>query len=416
MDSISQMTQISQFNLENFDPEMSFQINLSDNNNNKNKNNFFIDSLSNDLKSFLKSDLSESVMNLTQCFICLSPAKNPLSCPKCNNFACKECLQSYFGDEIIKKCPLCNQDIKKSELIKNKTIREIEKILYKEDTKENKINNLSKLVNEKKKIWENKEKYLSNLINKVLKYQENLKEYRKKYELFFLNWKNQIDDIFEKFENKIKELIDLLLKYNQKFNNDFNNSINRYSKIKEKNKINEKDIKSLVNEILNMERNHFNEEIKNQPKELNQNGNFILFDEIIKKSRQFFITPIYIIPNISVYSISTEYIGKNELKKGKIKRKNYNVHIGNYQIEYIFVHDKYSLLSKFLFRNDKKASFFIIQKKVIESKSYEIIPMRYNSKSNYDIYETEVDFDEFKDDESIVVKMETKIQIFSLIT
>ena len=161
-----------------------------------------------------------------------------------------------------------------------------------------------------------------------------------------------------------------------------------------------------------MERNHFNDEMKNQSNQ----GNFFLFDEIIKKSNQFFITPIYIIPNISVYSISTIFIGKKEINKGKIKRKDYNVHIGNYQLEYIFDYEKYSLLCKFLISNDKKVSFFIIQKKVIEGKSYEIIPMQYNSKSNYDIYETVVDFNEFKDDENTEVKMETKIQIFSLIT
>ena len=241
MDTTSQMTQVSKYNLDNFNPEMSFQINLSNIDcNNKDKNSFFIDTLSSDLKSFLKSDLSESVMNLTQCCICLSPAVNPLSCPRCNNFACKKCLDSYFGNEEFKQCPLCKQEIGKSELKKNKTIREIEKIIYKEDSKKNKIKELSKLVNEKKKIWENKEHYLNGLINKVLKYQEYLKEYRKKYEAFFLSWKKKIEKIFEEFENKVKELIDLLLKYNQKYNNDLKNPLIRCNKIKEKNKFNEK--------------------------------------------------------------------------------------------------------------------------------------------------------------------------------
>ena len=115
MDTTSQMTQVSKYNLDNFNPEMSFQINLNNIDcNNKDKNSFFIDTLSSDLKSFLKSDLSESVMNLTQCCICLSPAANPLSCPRCNNFACKKCLDSYFGNEEFKQCPLCKQEIEKN--------------------------------------------------------------------------------------------------------------------------------------------------------------------------------------------------------------------------------------------------------------------------------------------------------------
>ena len=47
---------------------------------------------------------------------------------------------------------------------KNKTIREIEKIIYKEDTKNNKIKELSKIVNEKKKkLWDAAEERLYSL-------------------------------------------------------------------------------------------------------------------------------------------------------------------------------------------------------------------------------------------------------------
>ena len=63
---------------------------------------------------------------------------------------------------------------------KNKTIREIEKIIYKEDTNNNKIKELTKIFNEKKKkLWESQEKYLNNLINNVIQYQENMREYMK---------------------------------------------------------------------------------------------------------------------------------------------------------------------------------------------------------------------------------------------
>ena len=415
MDSISnfsQMTEISKYELEEFSPEMSFQLDL--NNIQKEKKNYNIVNLTNDLKSLLSNDLSESVMKLTQCFICLCPVDFPLSCPKCNNFACKKCLENYFGDKNKKLCPLCKQEIKKSEFRKNKTIREIEKILYKEDTKDNKISELSKLVNEKKKIWENKENYLNQLINKVLKYQENLKEYRNNYEIFFLIWKNRIDGIFNEYENRIKELIDILLKYNTKYNQDFKNLIIKFNELKEKNKINHKDINSLVNEILIMERNHFNEESKKHLNDDNKKANFS-YDEIISKSQKFFITPIFIIPNISNYTIAFTNIEKKDFVKGKLKIKDYNVHIGNYKIEYIFEQDKYSALCKLNIKNDRRITIFVILKKIIDSKSYELIPMKNTSNFGNYFYETMIDFNEFKDDENVVIRIETKIQIFSVI-
>ena len=418
MDTISmcsQMTQISKYELEEFSPEMSFQLDL--NNIKKDNKNYNIVNLTNDIKSLLNDDLSEGVSKLaqlTQCFICLSTSSHPLSCPNCNNFACKKCFEDYFGNSNEKLCPLCKQNIKKSELKKHKTLREIEKILYKKDTEENKIKELSKLMNEKKKMWENKGNYLNNLIKKVLKYQENLKEYRNNYEIFFLIWKNMIDAIFNEYENKIKALIDILLKYNEKYNKDYKSPIIRCNEIKEKNKINNKDINSLVNEILYMERNHFNEESKKHSKDDKIGANYS-FDEIIKKSQEFFITPIFIIPNISNYTISSIYIERKDINKGKVKIKNYNVHVGNFRIEYIFDRDKYSSLCKLDIQNDRKVSFFIIQKKIIDSKSYELIPMRNISNESHYIYETNIDFNEFKEDENPVIQIETKIQIFSVI-
>ena len=415
MDSISnfsQMTQISKYELEEFSPEMSFQLDL--NNIQKENKNYNIVNLTNDLKSLLSTSHSESVKNLTQCFICLCTVNFPLSCPKCNNFACKKCLEDYFGDNDKKLCPLCKQEIKKSEFKKNKTIREIEKIIYKEDKKSNKISQLSKLVNEKKKMWENQENYLNQLINKVLKYQENLKQYRKNYEIFFLIWKNIIDGIFNEYEKKIKELIDILVKYNMKYNQDSKNIIIKSNELKEKNKVNSKDITSLVNEILFMERNHFNEENKKHSKDDETKVNYS-YDDIISKSQKFFITPLFIIPNISNYTIGSINIEKKDFNKGKIKIKDYNVHIGNYKLEYIFDQETFSSLCKLDIKNDRRISIFIILKKIIDNKSYELIPMKNMSNFGNYFYETRVDLNEFKDDESVKIRMESKIQIFSVI-
>ena len=400
------MEQLSKLNLEGFNPEMSFQITLDNYEDKNNNENPSIDLISNDLQARLKKDITESVMNLTQCFICLSIADYPLSCPKCNNFACKECLEKYFGEENEKKCTLCNQLIKKNDLKKNKTIREIEKIIYKEDTKNNKIKELSKIVNEKKKkLWENQEQYLNNLINNVIQYQENMRQYRKKYELYIIKWKQQIDKVFAQYEKKIEKLLDLLLQYRQKNSKDLSESI----KSKEK-----KNINSLVNEIVLLDRNFFNEENKKQEINYKYKANGLL-EDIIKKSNEFFITPILIMPNISNYNIEILYIDQKEFKKGNITKKDYNVHIGNYKLQHIFDTKNYLVKCKLLINNERDVSFFPIQKKILDEKFYEIIPMKDISGLIDYNYEAEFDINELKNNSKITIRIETKVQIFSVI-
>ena len=400
------MEQLSKLNLEGFNPEMSFQITLDNYEDKNNNENPSIDLISNDLQARLKKDITESVMNLTQCFICLSIADYPLSCPKCNNFACKECLEKYFGEENEKKCPLCNQLIKKNDLKKNKTIREIEKIIYKEDTKNNKIKELSKIVNEKKKkLWENQEQYLNNLINNVIQYQENMRQYRKKYELYIIKWKQQIDKVFAQYEKKIEKLLDLLLQYRQKNSKDLSEPI----KSKEK-----KNINSLVNEIVLLDRNFFNEENKKQEINYKYKANGLL-EDIIKKSNEFFITPILIMPNISNYNIEILYIDQKEFKKGNINKKDYNVHIGNYKLQHIFDTKNYLVKCKLLINNERDVSFFPIQKKILDEKFYEIIPMKDISGLIDYNYEAEFDINELKNNSKITIRIETKVQIFSVI-
>ena len=401
MDELSQ--QLSKIDIEEFNPEMSFSI-ILDNYQDKKDDNQSIDLISNHIKKSLKKDLSESVMNLTQCFICLSVAKNPLTCPKCNNFACKDCLDKYFGEEEEKECPLCKNIIEKDKLKINKTIKEIEKILYSEKSKSNKIKELTKLVNEKKKKWEKQNPDLNNLINKIISYQENLRNYREKYELYFKTWKERIKTVFGLYEKKIEELIDLLMRYQEKYNNSITKSINNYNKIKEKSNISSKDISSLVNEVLTMERHYFNMKSNNNSS----------FNNIIQKSNQFFITPILIMPNISNYTLGTIYLGKKDLFNGNINKKDYNVHLGYYQIQHLFDNNKFTSSCRLYIKNDRDVSFFPVQKKVIDSKFYEIIPMKDVSDSNHFIYEALIDLNELIDDEK-TIRLETKIQIFSVI-
>ena len=403
------MDQSSKLDLDGFNPEMSFQITL-DNYKDKNDNNESpsIDLISNNIQTRLKKDISDSVMNLTQCFICLSISNYPLSCPKCNNFACKDCLEKYFGEEDEKKCPLCNQIIRKSDLKRNKTIREIENIIYKEDTKNNKIKELTKIANEKrKKLWEKQEKYLDNLINNVIQYQENMREYRKKYEIYIIKWKQQIDKVFAQYEKKVENLIDLLLKYKQKYGKDLSEPI----KLKDKK---EKNINSLVNEIVSMDRSFFNEENKKNENNYKYKANSLL-DDIIQKSNEFFITPILIMPNISNYNIEILYIDQKEFKKGNITKKDYNVHIGNYKLQHIFDTKNYLVKCKLLIINNRDVSFFPIQKKILDEKFYEIIPMKDVSGLIDYNYEAEFDMNELKNNTKLTIRLEAKIQIFSVI-
>ena len=88
----------------------------------KNLNNPF--SLLNSFNESLNRDLSQSVFDLVKCFICYNQAVNPLSCPKCNNFACSKCLEMYFGNQRAKKCPLCKQIIELKELKTNEVYKD----------------------------------------------------------------------------------------------------------------------------------------------------------------------------------------------------------------------------------------------------------------------------------------------------
>ena len=80
------------------------QNNENQNNNNINNNNNLLNNNINSSALFLdelnnsfKDNISKSIFDLVNCFICLSPANDPLTCPKCNNFACKKCLKKYFN-------------------------------------------------------------------------------------------------------------------------------------------------------------------------------------------------------------------------------------------------------------------------------------------------------------------------------
>ena len=190
-----------------------------------------------------------------------------------------------------------------------------------------------------------------------------------------------------KLLKSMKVIINSLLSYNNKYSFDFKKrimeSIEKDKKnYKEKNNNKDKDTVSfLVKEIVSMERDHFNEENKEDNEDKKYNSILI---KIIKDYNEFIAKPPSIIPNISYYSLISVELTKRDLDEEYIKKKGYNVHIGDFEIKFKFKQDNfYSTLCKFYFKNTKNAIFFISQKKkLIDSNTFEIIPMKLSSNKN----------------------------------
>ena len=343
--------------------------------------------LLNELVNSINKNISDSVMDLTKCFICLCPVNEPLTCPNCNNFACKKCLQTYFEGSYTKKCPLCKQEIKFNELKKHQIISEIEKIMNKDNTRIDKVNELSNLIKEKKIIWKNEENSLNELAEKFLKCQDDLKEYKKEYDLFFLRIKNVIEKTFDEYEKKIQELIESIFSYNK----DIKQSIIKYDEIDKKNKNNfysNENIKVLINEILSMERKHINEENN----KANNNDN------------KFSVPPIKMCPRINEHYIGIITTEKKNIFDSnivEINQSNNNSKIGNYKIRYYFDRNKLDNLNSlcdfsFTLGNDRGGTFFVIQQKIINGNVIKVYPMKLKKHEGKEyFYESIIDFDEF---------------------
>ena len=390
-------------------PNISFDDSSDDsedNNNQNNKiNNKINNALFNNISDSLDKNLSDSINNFTQCFICLSKATEPLTCPKCNNFACKQCLENYFKDQMYKECPICKTLIYKLDLKPSKIIKEIETLLNLSDNKDYQIKKLNKLIKEKEEVLsDNKEIYLNHLKNKILKIQNNLKEYRKEYQSFISKWEKQIFKLFDIYENKIESLITSLDFHMEKFKEDLSKK-SKYTIDNEKGeKYKNKDEKiiSLVKKIISMDRKYFNE---------NKDGFLEHFPKnLVIEIKKFFERPLLIVPNIANYDIASIDFPKNGLGKKTKKTKDFNYHIGEYKIKYNFnSDDMYSSLCTFSYNKDTKGSFFVIQKKIIDNKLTEIIPMKLVEKNTY---EANVRFDELKEVGNSSIRMETTIQNF----
>ena len=343
-----------------------------------------------ELEEPINTNLSQSVMDIANCFICLSQAVNPLSCPKCYNFACELCFKKYFNREIVKKCPLCKQDIKFSQLKENKIISIIEDILNQDDSKNSKIEKLTKIIEEKRKIWEEQEDKYNKDLDRISKYKEAIKKYKEIYISYFESLIIIIINEFDSYLEKIDKLIQKLLSL-KKFSIE---AIKKYDEIKNNNQDknhNNTNEKELINEIIYIEKKHF--------EDINLSG--------IKFNFKF-------IPYLFYTRVRETVIRKSDLSSCLIT-KGKNKVLGEILLRYNYdPKNGYKIRSILSFKNHicKNPYFLFIQKARI--KNYELPNMIMNlvrkTDNNY-IYRNDISLNEFDKGEAdeIIVKIEVII-------
>ena len=345
----------------------------------------------------LDKELSQSVLDLTKCFICLGPTENPLSCPKCNNFACTSCLINYFGGLSVKKCPLCKQDIYFSDMNRNEIVSEIDRILNKNESKENKIEELSNLIEKKKNLWERHGEDLNTIIEKLFKYQDLLGEYKNRFESFFSECKLAVEKAFEDYNKKVEELINSLLAINRDVKNTLIrcNSLNRNSII---NFYNNNKIKNLINEILDMDRKHFNNKGKDETEALLN-------------------TPIKVNVSMYEYHLYRVLFKKHDFNRDNISFRNKHYRVGEFEIKYTPInYDGYKASSEFIiyFKDNMNACFNVTQNLTNRNNEItKVFPMRFKSKNGKTyVYEGMIYFDCFDNGTSNEVGINISVLTF----
>ena len=162
--------------------------------------------LNKNLSQDLRKNITQSVVDLVNCYFCLDKVKDPLLCPKCHNFACKECLKRYFGSSATKKCGMCKQDIKFSELKENKVVKEIEKILSTQKTQKMTVDEFAKVIKEKQEYYEEQKKEIKDIINGFYDYKGCLEKYKIDFNEYLLECKKLVEETFNQYYNYIQNL------------------------------------------------------------------------------------------------------------------------------------------------------------------------------------------------------------------
>ena len=373
--------------------ESSFQLFGNSVNNVPHQNTI---SILSSLTESLNRNLSESVFDFMKCFICLGKASQPLSCPKCNNFACKKCLQTYFNGEKTKSCPLCKQTINFDDMKESEVIKKIENILNRDTSKKDKFEKLIELIKEKTDLWKNENNSINSIIERILKYQEILHDYKKEYDLFFLNCQKAVEKTFNDFSKKIEELINSLLAQNKVGVE----SIQRYNNINKnyQNNINN-DIKDIINEILSMERKHFNE--------INHN-----------ETESFSFLSFKIIPSLLNVKIRDIKLKSEDFDKySAINIKGNCNKLGDYKIKYSFdFKNGFKALCQLSFTvKEDSNNYFLITQSRIKKYKQKLFPMRLvENKNNQLHYECLIPFDEYNINNKEDIDMILEALVFTL--
>ena len=281
----------------------------------------------------------------------------------------------------------------------NQIIVEIEKILNKDETKKNKIFELSKLIEQKKNEWKNQNSNLNNIIDKIYIFQDSLKDYKKEYELFLLNCQKVVEKAFADYNKETEELINTLLSCNRVGDD----SIQKCDDINEKNKknyYNNNNIKELITELLTMERKQFNK--KNND-----------------KVDIFLNTSIKIMPSLNNYKIRDINIIKDDFNKySSINSKGNHYKLGEYEIKYIFnIQGGYKAFCELSFnlKDNTNACFLITQNKEDKNNNQKCFPMKLTKKNGKKyIYECLISFDEFDNEKEKDVKLGIEALMFSI--
>ena len=213
--------------------------------------------LNKNLNADLHKNITQSVIDLVNCYFCLDKVKDPLLCPKCNNFACKECLKHYFGSAVSKPCGLCKQQIKFSELKENKVVKEIEKILSADKTQKRTVEEFAGVIKEKQDYYKAQQNEINELINGFNLYKGCLERYKFDFNAYLVECQKLVEQTFNKYYNNIQNLIKSLLSYYKIYQE----TIEKYDEIYRKarnNFFNNDNIKELINEILYMEKKQIN--------------------------------------------------------------------------------------------------------------------------------------------------------------
>jgi uncharacterized coiled-coil DUF342 family protein len=342
------------------------------------------------LNEELNKPLSASVLDLMNCFICLSPAIEPVSCPKCNNFACHDCFERYFGNKSKIACPFCKQEIEYYELERKTIIEEIESILNKYPNNQEKINRLTQLAEEKKNYWNEQTSSVNEYIKRINDYKNIFVEFINEQEIFFNNCLKMLSNILNNFNENINELMESLSSYNQKYGE------SNYKEFNSKNNNYDNTIKDIIKEILSLERKHFNKKNK---------GNI---DNFLRNPK--FCVPA--LTSLKLPSIQIDKYDSNYINNKTVNLK--NKFLGNYEFKFLQIPQTKNVSCSFNFTLDEDYDVSTFIQLMMEDKDgySKNFPMKFVEKQGVTYYyQYIIPFEEFKGgvDRSFIILPEVKL-------